>query len=38
MSAPVRIVERQFGQGRFGVWAVWLLVLFSLFTIWQSMR
>jgi hypothetical protein len=35
---PVRIVERQLGQGRFGVWAVWLLVLFSLFTIWHSMR
>ena len=35
---PVRIVERQLGQGRWGVWAVWLLVLFSLFTIWQSMR
>lgn len=37
-APPVRIVERQLGQGRWGVWIVWLLVLFSLFTIWQSMR
>ncbi|GAC1603032.1 MAG: hypothetical protein NVS3B2_07200 [Ramlibacter sp.] len=35
---PLRMVERQLGQGRFGVWAVWLMVLFSLWTIWQSMH
>jgi hypothetical protein len=35
---PVRMVERQLGQGRFGVWAVWLMILFSLWTIWQSMH
>lgn len=37
-APPIPVVERKLGQGRFGVWAVWLLLLFSLFTIWQSMR
>ena len=35
---PLRMVERQLGQGRLGVWAVWLMILFSLWTIWQSMH
>lgn len=35
---PLRMVERQPGQGRWGVWVVCLLLLLSLFTIWQSMR
>ncbi|MDB5873599.1 MAG: hypothetical protein JWQ07_3041 [Ramlibacter sp.] len=35
---PVPLAQRQLGQGKYGVWAVWLLVLFSLYTIWQSMR
>lgn len=35
---PLKLVERQLGQGRYGLWAVWLLLLFSLYTIWQAMR
>ena len=35
---PLKIVERQPGDGRFGVWIVWLLIVFSIYTIWLSMR
>ncbi|HVZ42669.1 MAG TPA: hypothetical protein VHA82_02580 [Ramlibacter sp.] len=33
----VRMVERQPGQGRFGAWIVWLLIVFSAYTIWQGL-
>lgn len=36
-APPVKLVERQPGQGRHGLWIVLLLALFSLFTIWQTM-
>jgi hypothetical protein len=32
------IVKREPGQGRFGRWVAWLLILFSLLTILQTMR
>jgi hypothetical protein len=36
---PVALVERQFGQGGgFGRWAWLLLVVFSLFGLWQTLR
>ena len=35
---PLKIVERKPGDGRFGVWIVWLLIVFSCYTIWLSMR
>lgn len=39
LAAPAfKIAERHPGQGRYGKWIVGLLVLFSLYTIWQSMR
>jgi hypothetical protein len=39
LAAPAfKMVERQPGEGRFGRWIVWLLVAFSLYTVWQSMR
>jgi len=38
-AAPLTVAERQLlGQGRLGRWAVWLLVAFTLFGAWQSMR
>jgi hypothetical protein len=37
-ATPVKFVTRELGQGRFGRWAAWLLVAFSLLTIWQGMR
>ena len=35
---PFKLVERNPGQGKFGAWAVWLLIAFSLYTIWLTMR
>lgn len=35
---PVKLVERVPGQGRYGLWVVVLLVLFSVFTIWQGLQ
>ena len=35
---PLKLAERQPGQGRYGLWIVALLLVFSLYTIWQSMR
>jgi hypothetical protein len=37
-AAPIQLVMRQPGQGRFGRWIAWLLVAFSLWTVWQSSR
>jgi hypothetical protein len=34
---PLKIAEREPGKGRYGVWIVALLLIFSLYTIWQSM-
>ena len=35
---PLKLAERQPGQGRYGLWIVALLLIFSLYTIWQSTR
>ncbi|MDP3761333.1 MAG: hypothetical protein Q8R01_12540 [Ramlibacter sp.] len=35
---PLKLAERQPGQGRYGLWIVALLLIFSLYTIWQSMQ
>jgi hypothetical protein len=35
---PLKLVERVPGQGRYGLWIVVLLVLFSAFTIWQGLQ
>jgi hypothetical protein len=35
---PFKLVERHPGEGKYGVWAVWLLIAFSLYTIWMTMR
>jgi len=35
---PFKIVERVPGEGRYGRWIVALLIVFSLWTIWQSMH
>lgn len=35
---PLKLAERQPGKGRYGLWIVALLLAFSLYTIWQSMR
>jgi hypothetical protein len=37
-AAPFKLAERQPGQGRYGFLVVALLLVFSLYTIWQSMR
>jgi hypothetical protein len=34
---PIKLAEREPGKGRYGVWIVALLLIFSLYTIWQSM-
>jgi hypothetical protein len=34
---PVKLAEREPGKGRYGLWIVALLLVFSLYTIWQSM-
>jgi hypothetical protein len=36
--APVQLAMREPGQGRFGRWIVLLLIAFSFWTIWQTMR
>jgi hypothetical protein len=36
--APVQLAMREPGQGRFGRWIVFLLIAFSFWTIWQTMR
>ncbi len=36
--APVKMVERQPGKGPYGVWIVLLLMVFSFYTIWLSMK
>ncbi|MBC5763556.1 hypothetical protein [Ramlibacter albus] len=39
LAAPAfKIAERHPGQGKYGKWIVALLILFSLYTIWLSMR
>ncbi|MBC7601099.1 MAG: hypothetical protein H7255_00355 [Ramlibacter sp.] len=35
---PLKIAERTPGKGPYGVLVVWLLVLFSAYTIWMTMR
>ena len=35
---PIPVVMREPGQGRFGRWAVWLLIAFLLLSVWQSIR
>jgi hypothetical protein len=35
---PVQLAMREPGQGRFGRWIVFLLIVFSCWTIWQTMR
>lgn len=35
---PFKLVERHPGEGKYGVWAVWLLIAFSFYTIWLTMR
>lgn len=35
---PVPLVAREPGEGRIGRWAVWLLILFILASLVQSMR
>lgn len=37
-APPLKLAERQPGQGRYGVLVVVLLLVFSIYTIWQSMR
>ena len=37
-APPFKMVERHPGQGRYGKWIVALLILFSFYTIWLSMR
>jgi hypothetical protein len=37
-AAPIELVTRRLADGRLGRWAVWLLIAFSLATVWQSMR
>lgn len=37
-APPLKLAERQPGQGRYGLWIVALLLAFSVYTIWQSMR
>ena len=37
-AKPVPLVAREPGEGRFGRWAVWLLILFILASLVQSMR
>jgi hypothetical protein len=34
---PLKLAEREPGKGRYGLWIVALLLVFSLYTIWQSM-
>jgi len=34
---PIKLAEREPGKGRYGMWIVALLLVFSLYTIWQSM-
>jgi hypothetical protein len=34
---PLKLAEREPGKGRYGMWIVVLLLVFSLYTIWQSM-
>jgi len=34
---PIKLAEREPGKGRYGLWIVALLLVFSLYTIWQSM-
>jgi hypothetical protein len=34
---PIKLAEREPGKGRYGLWIVALLLIFSLYTIWQSM-
>ena len=36
-AAPLKIAERQPGKGPYGIWIVLLLLVFSIYTIWQSM-
>lgn len=36
--APVQLAMREPGQGRYGRWIVLLLIAFSFWTIWQTMR
>lgn len=37
-APPVQMVERQLGEGRWGMWIVAFLALFVLYTLWQSMK
>lgn len=37
-AAPVPLVERQLGEGKYGNWAVGLVVLFGLYMLWQTLR
>lgn len=37
-APPLKLAERQPGQGRYGLLVVVLLLAFSIYTIWQSMR
>jgi len=37
-AAPLKMVERQPGQGKYGAWIVVLLLVFSVYTIWQGMK
>ncbi|HKB53261.1 MAG TPA: glycosyltransferase [Ramlibacter sp.] len=37
-TAAVQLVMREPGHGRFGRWIVWLVIVFSFWTIWRSFR
>jgi hypothetical protein len=37
-AAPFKLVERTPGQGRYGVWIVLLMLIFSVYTIWAGMQ
>ena len=37
-APPVPLVERQLGEGKYGNWAVGLVVLFGLYMLWQTLR
>jgi hypothetical protein len=37
-APPVPLVERQLGEGKYGNWALALVVLFSLYMLWQTLR
>lgn len=35
---PVPLAQREPGKGRYGRVVAWLLIAFSVWTVWQSMR